>query len=88
MFWKGVIGYLPANLVQAAVGLLTIVIFTRILSPDEYGHYALGFTVMTLVHTLLFTWNEAAMLKIGSPCWMATTRRFEKLCPSRLRSTW
>jgi O-antigen/teichoic acid export membrane protein len=63
MFWRGVIGYLPANLVQAAVGLLTIVIFTRLLSPEEYGHYALGFTVMTLVHTVVFTWNEAAMAR-------------------------
>jgi len=63
MFWKGVIGYLPANLVQAAVGLLTIVIFTRLLTPDQYGYYALGFTVMTLAHTLLFTWNEAAMAR-------------------------
>ena len=28
------------------------------------------------------------MWKICSPCWIATTRRLEKLCPSRLRSTW
>ena len=32
-------------------------------------------------------WNEAAMLKICCPCWMATTRRLLKLAPSRLRST-
>ena len=63
MFWRGVLGYLPANLVQAAVGLLTIVIFTRLLTPEQYGHYALGFTVMSLVHTVLFTWNEAALAR-------------------------
>jgi O-antigen/teichoic acid export membrane protein len=63
MFWRGVLGYLPANIVQAAVGLLTIVIFTRLLSPHEYGFYALGFTVMTVVHTAFFTWNEAAMAR-------------------------
>jgi O-antigen/teichoic acid export membrane protein len=63
MFWRGVLGYLPANLVQAAVGLLTIVIFTRLLTPEQYGHYALGFTVMSLAHTVLFTWNEAALAR-------------------------
>jgi O-antigen/teichoic acid export membrane protein len=63
MFWRGVIGYLPANLVQAAVGLATIVLFTRLLTPEQYGQYAVGFSLMTLAHTLIFTWNEAAMAR-------------------------
>ena len=33
------------------------------------------------------TWNEAAMLKMAWPCWMATTRRVVKDRPSRMRST-
>ena len=33
MFWRGLVGYLPANLVQGIVGLLSIVVFTRLLSP-------------------------------------------------------
>ena len=32
-------------------------------------------------------WNEAEQMKICSPFWIATTRRAEKLPPSRLRST-
>ena len=32
--------------------------------------------------------NDAAMLKMTSPFWIATTRRAEKECPSRSRSTW
>ena len=63
MFWRGVIGYLPVNVVQGVVGLLTIVIFTRALSPADYGDYALAFSVMSLVHTLGFTWIEAAMAR-------------------------
>ena len=63
MFWRGVIGYLPANVVQGLVGLLTIVTFTRLLTPEQFGDYALGFSLMTLTHTLLFTWNEAAMAR-------------------------
>jgi hypothetical protein len=33
------------------------------------------------------TWNDACRLKIGLPCWIATTRRVVKLRPSRMRST-
>ena len=33
------------------------------------------------------SWNDADMLKIGLPCWIATTRRVVKLRPSRIRST-
>ena len=63
MFWRGVIGYLPANLVQGVVGLLGIVVFTRVLTPEAYGAYALAFSVASLVHTLVFTWLEAAMAR-------------------------
>ncbi|MDR3507256.1 MAG: lipopolysaccharide biosynthesis protein, partial [Caulobacteraceae bacterium] len=63
MFWRGVVGYLPVNIVQGLVGLLTIVAFTRILPPEAYGTYALAFSVMSLVHTLTFTWLEAAMAR-------------------------
>jgi O-antigen/teichoic acid export membrane protein len=63
MFWKGVVGYLPVNIVQGVVGLLTIVAFTRLLTPEAYGAYALAFSVMTLAHTTLFTWLEAAMAR-------------------------
>lgn len=63
MFWRGVWGYLPANAVQGIVGFLSIMVFTRLLSPEEFGRYALGFSVMTLAHTVCFTWLEAAMAR-------------------------
>jgi O-antigen/teichoic acid export membrane protein len=63
VFWRGVIGYLPANLVQGLVGLLSIVAFTRLLTPEAYGAYALAFSVSSLVHTASFTWLEAAMAR-------------------------
>ena len=63
MFWRGVIGYLPANLVQGVVGLLSIVVYTRLLTPEAYGAYALAFSAASLVHTLAFTWLEAAMAR-------------------------
>lgn len=63
MFWRGVIGYLPANVVQGLAGLLGIVVFTRLLSPEAYGAYALAFSASSLCHTLFFTWIEAGMAR-------------------------
>jgi len=63
MFWKGVWGYLPANIVQGVVGFLTIVLFTRLLSPEDFGRYALAFSVMTLAHVAVFSWLEASMAR-------------------------
>ena len=37
MFWRGVWGYLPAQIVQGVVGFLTIFVFTRLLSADDFG---------------------------------------------------
>ena len=63
MFWRGVLGYLPVNIVQGVVGLLSIVIFTRILTPQAYGVYALAFSAMSLAQTGLFVWLEASMAR-------------------------
>ncbi len=63
MFWRGVWGYLPANIVQGVVGFLTIVIFTRLLSAEDFGRYALAFSVFTLLHVVVFTWLEASMAR-------------------------
>ncbi|MBV9511610.1 MAG: lipopolysaccharide biosynthesis protein [Caulobacteraceae bacterium] len=71
MFWRGVLGYLPVNIVQGVTGLLTIVVFTRLLSPADYGVYALAFSTMSLVYTALFVWLEAAMARFYAPEAMA-----------------
>ena len=63
MFWRGVVGYLPMNIVQGLVGLFSIVVFTRWLTPADYGVYALAFSAMSLAHTLIFAWMEAAMAR-------------------------
>jgi len=63
MFSKGLWGYLPANILQGLIGFATLMVFTRILSPDDYGRYALTFGVSSLAQTLFFTWIEAAMAR-------------------------
>ncbi len=63
MFWRGVLGYLPVNIVQAVAGFGAIVVFTRMLSPAQYGDYALAFSVTSVVGTCLFVWIESAMAR-------------------------
>ncbi len=63
MFSKGLWGYLPANILQGLVGFATLTVFTRILSPDDYGRYAMAFGVWSLAQTLCFTWIEASMAR-------------------------
>lgn len=63
MFWRGVWGYLPANIIQGVVGFLAIFLFTRLLDPDEFGRYALAYSILTLAHVATFSWLEAAMAR-------------------------
>lgn len=63
MFWRGLFGYLPANVVQGVVGVLTLLVFTRLLTAEQFGHYALAFAVFSLAHVAVFTWVEAAMAR-------------------------
>lgn len=63
MFWRGVWGYLPVQATQALVGFGAIIAFTRLLTPEEYGHYALAFSVASLIHTTFLTWLESAMAR-------------------------
>lgn len=63
MFMRGLLGYLPANIIQGIVGVLTILVFTNLLTPREYGIYALALSLFTFAHVILFTWIEAAMAR-------------------------
>jgi O-antigen/teichoic acid export membrane protein len=63
MFWRGVMGYLPVQAMQALVGFGSIVAFTRLLSPEDYGYYALAFSVCAICQCIFLTWLEAAMAR-------------------------
>ena len=63
MYFKGLLGYLPANILQGLVGFATLTVFTRILSPEDYGCYALAFGAGSLAQTTFFVWLEASMAR-------------------------
>ncbi len=53
----------PLQVAQALVGFGSIIIFTRLMSAEEFGRYALALSISMAAHTLLFTWAEAAAFR-------------------------
>lgn len=53
----------PLQIAQALIGFGGIAIFTRLMSADEFGRYALALSISMAAHTLLFTWAEAAAFR-------------------------
>jgi O-antigen/teichoic acid export membrane protein len=63
MLNRHLIAYLPVYLAQAIVGFGGVVVFTRILTPDEYGQYSLILVAASLIGTALFSWLDAAVAR-------------------------
>ena len=63
MFAKGLLGYLPANLLQGVIGFVALTVLTRVLTPTEYGCYVLALGVSSIAWTVVFNWLEAAMAR-------------------------
>ncbi|MBL8542457.1 MAG: polysaccharide biosynthesis C-terminal domain-containing protein [Hyphomonadaceae bacterium] len=53
----------PLQAAQALVGFGSIVVFTRLMSAEDFGRYALALSISMAAHTLLFTWAEAAAFR-------------------------
>ena len=53
----------PLQIAQAVVGFGAIAAFTRLMSADEFGRYALALSLSMAAHTLLFSWAEAAAFR-------------------------
>jgi len=53
----------PLQLVQAVVGFGALAAFTRLMSAEEFGRYALALSLSMAAHTVLFTWAEAAAFR-------------------------
>lgn len=56
----------PLQIAQALVGFGAIAAFTRLMSPEAFGRYALALSAAMLAHTLVFTWAEAAAFRYYS----------------------
>lgn len=56
----------PLQIAQALIGFGAIAVFTRLMSPEEFGRYALALSASMAAHTMLFTWAEAAAFRFFS----------------------
>ena len=58
--------YMIAHGVSALLGFSAIVIFTRLLSPEQYGIYVFGMSVASIANAVLFDWVRLAILRYQS----------------------
>ena len=58
--------YMVASILSAAIGLLSAIVFTRLLSPEEYGVYVVGLSTAGIVSAMLFTWVRVSALRFQS----------------------
>ena len=63
MLGRHLLGYLPVQIAQIIAGFGGVALFTRFMSPEDYGRYALALAVLSLVHMICFTWLEAAVAR-------------------------
>ena len=63
MLNRHLLAYLPVYLAQGLVGFGAVAVFTRILTPEEYGRYVLILAGASLIGTLVFTWLDAAVAR-------------------------
>lgn len=56
MFLKHSLQYFLAKALSGLIGLITVLIFTRILSPSEYGTYSIVFSLVGFLYTICFQW--------------------------------
>lgn len=57
--------YAPVHATGLLVGFGGVYVFTRLLGADDYGLYALMFSVGALVQTATLTWTEAAAFRFA-----------------------
>src|SRR6266542_3795911 len=60
MTYHGVL-YFLARLGAGLLSVVTLAVLTRLLTPTEYGLYALGVTVASIASTVLFQWLNIAI---------------------------
>ena len=59
--------YFAVRVGNGVVAIATLAVFTRLLSPEEYGVYALGMAVATVASGVLFQWLNVAISRFYPP---------------------
>lgn len=65
MLARHVLGYIPSLVIPALMSFAAVYCYTRILSPDEYGRYALVLNTMTLLNAVFFFWLQTSLPRLA-----------------------
>jgi O-antigen/teichoic acid export membrane protein len=65
--------YLPARIIEGAIGLLTISLYTRFFAPDVYGTYGIITTTVNISSLLLRTRERVRYTKYENAVLTAAT---------------
>jgi len=60
MLLRHIIGYTPSLIVPGITAFLAVFAYTRLLSPAEYGEYALALNSMNLLIAVFYLWLQVA----------------------------
>jgi O-antigen/teichoic acid export membrane protein len=55
--------YIPARVVPALTGIAAVVIYTRLLTPEQYGLYILAITTISITTSIAFEWLNRAIIR-------------------------
>ncbi|CAG9621410.1 oligosaccharide flippase family protein [Sutcliffiella rhizosphaerae] len=66
MMSKHAFAYFLSHGVPALVSFASIAIFTRMLTPEEYGMYALVFAIAGMINAVIFEWLKLSLLRYYS----------------------
>lgn len=58
-------GYLPVNIASGIAAFGGVYVFTRLLSPEDYGRYALMLSLLAIIHAISLTPAEAAAYRFA-----------------------
>jgi O-antigen/teichoic acid export membrane protein len=60
---RDLIRYIPAAVIPFILGFIAVALYTRLLSPSEYGFYTLVFSTALFIETLAFSWMNQSILR-------------------------
>lgn len=60
---KHLLNYIPAKVVPGVVSLLSIYVFARIFTQDEYGNYSFVLAQLTLASAVFFSWMRLSSFR-------------------------
>jgi O-antigen/teichoic acid export membrane protein len=64
MLAKHILGYIPSFVIPALTSFCGVYVYTRLLTPQEYGHYALTVNSMTLLIAVFYYWLQSSIPRL------------------------